>query len=127
MLRVELDVDLADGEPDLVHRSTLALRQELAALEVDLEPAAGAGTGPTPAGARSVEALALGSLVLAAAPPVIEQLGSFLREWVQRRQERSVTIKVSRGDRSVEATFGAGTEQADVLRLVRDVDALLTS
>ena len=93
-LRVELDTD-ADAGADVQDELTRALREELLDLDVDaVERPAGA----VPDGARGVDAVALGTLLVTLGQGALGIVASAIGRWVTRRGGRSVTLELD-GDR----------------------------
>jgi len=94
--RIELHVVLTDAELDdeAVAESSVLLREELADLDVDeVEPVA---AGDAPAGAKGVELVAIGALVvkLVRSHHVLGQVVEALRDWVARNASQSVRIEL---------------------------------
>lgn len=92
---LELAVDAGPGaDEDELERLARSLRAELLQLDVDaVEPAA---TGPVPEGARAVEALVAGALVVRLARNS-DALSSFVhavRGWLGANAERRVRIEL---------------------------------
>ena len=93
---IELQVVVTDAgqDPDAVAESAVQLRQELAELDVDaVEPATG---GEVPEGAKGVELVALGALVvkLIRSRHLIGQVVEVVRDWATRNAAQSVRIEL---------------------------------
>jgi hypothetical protein len=70
-------------DADEIHEATRSLREEILGADVDdMWP----GTaGPLPEGAKSAETIALGALVVALAPSVVQSLMGVLSSWLSRQ------------------------------------------
>jgi hypothetical protein len=92
---LELSVDTVPGtDPDELDQLARSLRNELLELDVDaVEPAA---TGPAPEGARAVEALMAGALIvrLARDSEALTSLVRTVRGWLGANAERRVRIEL---------------------------------
>jgi hypothetical protein len=92
---LELSVDAGAGvDDDELERLARSLRAELLELDVDsVEPAA---TGPAPDGARAVEALMIGALVvrLARDSEALSSLVHTVRGWLGAHADRRVRIEL---------------------------------
>ncbi|GIF62483.1 hypothetical protein Ais01nite_05180 [Asanoa ishikariensis] len=88
-LRIRVDV-AADVDDDLLARMAGDLRAEL--LELDVESVT-RPAGPPPSGSKAGEALAIGALLIAVAPSVVEGLMTVLASWLSR-QPADVTVKI---------------------------------
>ncbi len=95
-LRIELDAGKQAGpeERDEVAR---ALRRDLLELDVD---AVERPVRPAPDGARSGEAIVLGTLLVTLAPQLLTSACAVIEGWIKRRGERSVELELD-GDRIV--------------------------
>jgi hypothetical protein len=108
-------VPAGDGPDDdeAIAESALALGQELAELDVDeVQPVA---AGEAPEGAKGIELLALGGLLikLAQSAQVLRQVVDAVRDWVGRTGARSVKLTLD-GD-VLEVTGASG---ADMKKLI---------
>jgi hypothetical protein len=94
-VQLKLSVDAGPGgDADELERLLLALRTDLLDLDVDaVEPARG---GPAPDGTRSIEALAVGALIvrLARTPEAVGALARAVRAWLGPRPERRVRLEL---------------------------------
>jgi hypothetical protein len=57
---------------------------------------------------RSAEAAVAGAVVIAVLPALLPKLVELLNSWMALRKGRSVRVKVSRGDASIEVEFPPG-------------------
>jgi len=98
----------ADRDADELLELTHRLREEL--LELDVDSVAVAGEGKAPAGAKGVELLALGGLVLRFAldPELLRAVVGTTVAWLGRQDARSV--KLTLDDDTLEVT-GISSEQ----------------
>lgn len=99
-LTIHSDVEIDSNDLDLLTRS---LRREL--LDLDVERVDFLTAGEAPAGAKSGEALTLGTLVVSTMPVFVPKLIEFLHSWVTRAEDRKVKIKSQVGDRSIELEY----------------------
>lgn len=110
---LELSVDAgSDADDEELERLARSLRAELLELDVSaVEPAAG---GPAPPGARGVEALALGVLVvrLARTSDALASVARTVRAWLGPRSDRRVRIEL---DGDVLELTGASDEEREML------------
>jgi hypothetical protein len=72
-----------------------------------------------PSGAKSVEAVTLGALAITVLPAVLPRLIEFLQAWSLRSKDRTVKIKATAGDRSVDVEYPAGASEAIVKELIQ--------
>lgn len=107
--KLDLQVDLGAGaEAEEVAEATLQLRREL--LDLDVETVEPGRAGEPPPGARGVDFVALGSLVVTIADSgVLDPLLGALRSWLGRRPQRS--IKLQLGGDVLELTGMSSEEQ----------------
>jgi hypothetical protein len=77
----------AESVQDLTHN----LREAL--LDADVDDVRPAPAGPPPPGAKSAEAVALGSLVVTLAPTVLENLFGMVSAWLSR-QSADVQVEI---------------------------------
>ncbi len=92
---LELSVDLdPDADEDELDRLARSLRAEL--LELDVDAVERVAAGPAPDGARAVEAIALGSLVvrLARTSEGLASLVRTMRAWVGVHRDRRVRVEL---------------------------------
>jgi hypothetical protein len=108
-LSLQLDADLDSEE---VERLTSSLRSELLALDVD--DVARPSAGPAPAGAKAVDALALGALVvrLAARRELLAGVVGAVRTFLGARGGRTVKLAI---DGDVLEVTGVSSSQQDRL------------
>ena len=88
--------------------------QELGVEAVTLET-----TDTVPSGTKSVEAVTLGALAVTVLPQVLPRLIEFLQAWSLRRKDRTVKIKASVGDRSVDIEYPEGASELAVQALIQ--------
>ena len=101
-------VTLYSDDPFEVDRQARLLRSELLALDVDRVNFADPDELP-PSHAKGVDPATLSTIVVAlSSSPVLVQLGRFLRDWVNRANNRKIIVRD--GNRSLEIT---GTDPKD--------------
>ena len=107
------------ADADHIDRDARQLRSELRELglgSVELS------TEEAPAGTKSIDGLALGSLVMEVLPNAISPLIEFLKSWTLRRHGRTVKVKAVLQDRSVEMEFDPTTvSPTEVKSLVNSI------
>jgi hypothetical protein len=98
---LQLQVDSGNQlSPDELDRVTRRLRRDLSELDVEsVELSRGA---KVPKGAKSAEAVALGSLAVAVLPVAIPKVIEFLRDWLMRGENRTLKLKLQVGGNSAE-------------------------
>lgn len=123
--RLILNVDLGEeADEEELLEATLQLRAEL--MDLDVEKAEFLKKGEVPEGAKSAEAVTLGSLAVVTLPIVIPKLLEFLQSWTLRGENRKVTLKTQTGDRSIELEYMPSAMPADELqRLIQTMTAAL--
>ena len=101
VLPLQLQVDSGNQlSPDELDRVTRQLRRDISALDVEsVELSRGANV---PQGAKSAEAVALGSLAVAVLPVAIPKIIEFLRDWLMRGENRTLKLKLQVGGNSAE-------------------------
>ena len=99
--RLTIEVDAGgDALPEDVDALTRRLRSEIQ--DFGVEDVTLKTTTAVPAGTKSVEAVTVGALAITLLPQVLPRLIEFLQAWSLRGKDRTVKIKASVGDRSVD-------------------------
>jgi hypothetical protein len=62
------------------------------------------------------DALSLGALILAVAPGAVTVSIEFLKEWLLRKSDASIRVKLQRGDQLVELEYNAATTSVDEIK-----------
>jgi hypothetical protein len=108
-LRVELGADVDEQQLDAM---TTSLRRQL--LELDVETVERVAAGPAPEGAKAIETLALGALVvkLVARRETLAGVAGLIRSWLGSRPDRTARLRF--GEDEVELT-GLSPEQQERL------------
>jgi hypothetical protein len=104
-------VPRADVDADELAALGLGLRRRLLD-ETDVEDVRWVRAGAVPCGAKSVEAIEVGALVVSAAPAVWRGVLDVVQTWLRGRPVRSVKVELD--GRSIELT-GASPEQQRLL------------
>ncbi|MDZ7689573.1 MAG: hypothetical protein U5K69_00125 [Balneolaceae bacterium] len=86
-----VQVKTEDGDPDEIDRLTRQLLLELR--EEDVESAELAREDNLPPGAKSVEAVTLGAIVMAVLPNAIPKIIELVQSWIERGTGRNVVFK----------------------------------
>jgi hypothetical protein len=90
-------------EPEEIDELTRLLRAELQELDVQsVEPVHG---GAAPPGAKAMEFAAIGALIVTAAPRFLPKIIEVIQSWLTRGADKTVKVKASIGDRSVELEY----------------------
>jgi hypothetical protein len=92
---LELRVDLSlepDADAVELDDAALALREEL--LDLDVDAIERPASGPPPEGAKAVEAMIIGTLLVEAGKDVIAAVVQTIAGWVGARKGRSVTVQL---------------------------------
>ncbi len=110
-LRIDLGETASEEELDMSARQ---LRREL--LELGVEAVGPAEGTSVPEGARSVEALTLGTLAVTLLPTAVPKFIELLRDWLLRAKDRRVSIKVAVGPRSLDVEYNADAMSVADLR-----------
>ena len=117
---VSLVVSVGDrtANDEEIDRLTRRLRQQLIELDVNLvEMASG---GPVPAGAKAVDPVAVGTLVVTLLPAVVPKVLEFLHAWMLRDRGRTVKIRAASGDTSFDVEYTPGvTSEEDLKKLLQ--------
>ena len=100
LLEIDPSTEIGDDELD---QQTRRLRSEL--LELGASSAELPHGGAAPEGAKSAEAVTIGSLALVVLPTFLPKLIEYLQSWTQRAENRRVKIKTQVGDRSIELDY----------------------
>ena len=83
-------------------------------------------TDTVPSGTKSVEAVTLGALAVTILPQMLPRLIEFLQAWSLRSKDRTVKIKASVGDRSVDIEYPEGASEVAVQELIQKMTDTLT-
>jgi hypothetical protein len=122
---VELLVSLSDTPADSeeIDAETRQLRRRLAELDVDSVQLASGGA--VPAGAKSAEAVALGTLLVTLLPATLPKVLELLQSWMLRNTGRTIKIRASAGDKTVEVEYAPGsTSERELKDLVMSISGL---
>lgn len=103
---------------------TRRLRNEIQEFGVESVSLHTADTAPS--GTKSVEAVTLGALAVTILPQVLPRLIEFLQAYSLRSKDRTVKIKASVGDRSVDIEYPEGASEAAVQELIQKMTDTLT-
>jgi hypothetical protein len=113
-LQVDTQAEIAPDELDHLVRQ---LRRDIS--ELDVESVEPVSQGPVPAGAKSADALALGSLAVVLLPSLVPKLVDFLQNWLLRGENRNVKLKLQVAGNAVEVEYAPnGMSASDVQHLV---------
>lgn len=110
--RLRVQVDAQDAEPEEIAELTRNLRSEL--LELDVDAAELAAGGDAPPGTKSVDAIALGGLIvsLANASGLLASVVDAIKSWVSGHGPRSVKLEL---DGDVLEVSGISSRRQDQL------------
>jgi hypothetical protein len=125
-LNLTLFVDAGrDALPEDVDAITRRLRDEIE--DVGVESVRLQTERTAPSGTKSVEAVTLGALALTILPTALPRLIEFLQAWSLRSKDRTVKIKASVGDRSVDVEYPAGASETVVKELIEKMTDTLAA
>ena len=123
--RLTIEVDAGgDALPEDVDALTRRLRSEIQ--DFGVEDVTLKTTTAVPAGTKSVEAVTVGALAITLLPQVLPRLIEFLQAWSLRGKDRTVKIKASVGDRSVDIEYPEGASEVAVQELIQRMTDTLT-
>ncbi len=123
--RLTIEVDAGgDALPEDVDALTRRLRSEIQ--DFGVEDVTLKTTTAVPAGTKSVEAVTVGALAITLLPQVLPRLIEFLQAWSLRGKDRTVKIKASVGDRSVDIEYPEGASEVAVQELIQKMTDTLT-
>jgi hypothetical protein len=100
--------------PDELDDATRQLRSEL--LDMQVESIDLVGKQEVPAGAKSAEAITLGTMAMTVLPIFIPKIMEFLQSWVARNDGKTIKVKTQAGDRSIELEFSHKAISQDELK-----------
>ena len=108
----------ADSDDAELDRATEQLRRRL--LELDVEDAYRPGTGEVPEGARGVDAVTMGLIVVQLLPvlPALHDIVQAVRTWLNHNPQRTATLEID-GDR-IEVSGITQEEQRELIRIWTD-------
>jgi len=106
------------ADQDRLDQLTRQLRNEI--MEMDVESVELERGRVAPQGAKSVELIAIGRLLIDVVPGVLPSLIAFLKSWTSRDTDRKVKIKAQFGDRSLEVEYSPKDVSQDELALFAD-------
>lgn len=123
--RLTIEVDAGgDALPEDVDALTRRLRSEIQ--DFGVEDVTLKTTTAVPAGTKSVEAVTVGALAITLLPQVLPKFIEFLQAWSLRSKDRTVKIKASVGDRSVDIEYPEGASEVAVQELIQRMTDTLT-
>lgn len=98
--QIQLQVKTEDGDPDEVDQLTRQLLLELR--DEDVESAELLRESSHTPGAKSVEAVTLGAIIMAVLPKAVPKVIELLQSWIERGVGRRVIIKGEIRGRNIE-------------------------
>jgi hypothetical protein len=98
-----LHIDAQNIDTDKLIQLTGYLRSELQ--DMDIESVMDVRNQVVPPGAKVVDPLTVGALLIVVLPAVLPKVMEFIQSWTLRGEDRTVKIKARRGDRSVEVEY----------------------
>jgi hypothetical protein len=102
-----------DSDPVEVDDLTGQLRRRL--LELDVENVEPVRSSDIPAGAKSIDAAAIGALTVTMSPAVISAVIGLVKSWMTDRPVR--TAKLTIGGDSIELTHASSADQERLVRM----------
>src|SRR5207248_3136448 len=100
MLHIDAQADI---DAEKLSQLTGYLRAELE--DMDIESVTDVRNQAVPPGAKVVDPLSAGVLIVAVLPAVLPKVMEFLQAWTLRGEGQTMKIKAQRGDRSVEVEY----------------------
>jgi hypothetical protein len=100
--RLQLKGDQATT-PEELDLASRGLRSEL--LDLQVESVDWIASADVPVGAKSAEAITLGTMAITVLPIFIPKIIEFLQSWVARNDGKTIKVKSQAGDRSIELEF----------------------
>ena len=113
-----------DALAEDVDTLTRRLRSEIQ--DFGVEAVSLQSTDAVPSGTKSVEAVTIGALAVTILPQLLPRLIEFLQAWSLRTKDRTVKIKASVGDRSVDIEYPEGASEVAVQELIQKMTDTLT-
>ncbi|MFE9771752.1 hypothetical protein ACFYOV_08800 [Streptomyces sp. NPDC005931] len=98
-----------DSDQEELGRLTLRLRERL--LELDVDDVALDRSGHIPDGAKPVDAIALGALVVTMAPLALRSVLGLVQTWIENRPVRTVSISLGEDTLELEAVSSADQQR----------------
>jgi len=99
-IEFEIEVSAQDATEEDLDKLTRQLLGELR--EADVESAKLAKSGSAPQGTKSIDAVAIGSIVVTVAPKVLPVIFEMVQTWATRGQKRTVKFKGKLNGRVIE-------------------------
>jgi hypothetical protein len=120
----KVQMHLTGDDDEQVDRLTRQLRDELRDLDVRMLPPE-QPPGGVPDGAKALESIVWGVVVVEVALKSIPNLIDFAKEWTARGHKRQLKVTVENKDRKVTVEFAPGKQSNDEIKVL--VDKLLAS
>ncbi|MFJ5559770.1 hypothetical protein ACIQCD_20765 [Streptomyces sp. NPDC093250] len=98
-----------DSDQDELDELTLQLRERL--LELDVDDVQPNRSGAVPAGAKPVDAIAVGALAVTVAPIALRSVLDLVRTWIETRPVRTVSITLGEDSLDLEAVSSADQQR----------------
>ncbi|MET4656803.1 hypothetical protein ABID80_000495 [Streptomyces sp. PvP037] len=98
-----------DSDQEELDELTLRLRERL--LELDVDDVELNRSGDIPAGAKPVDAIAVGALVVTVAPIALRSVLDLVRTWIETRPVRTVSINLGEDSLELEAVSAADQQR----------------
>ncbi|MEU3100355.1 hypothetical protein [Streptomyces griseoflavus] len=98
-----------DSDQEELDALALQLRERL--LELDVDRVELNRSGDIPAGAKPADAIAVGALVVTAAPFVLRSAVDLVRTWIENRPVRTVSITLGEDSLEMEAVSSADQQR----------------
>lgn len=122
----KLVVTLFDEDDEQLDNTVRQLRQEL----VDLTSGSVeyySSNVIIPSGVKAIDPATLNALILSVSPIAITKLLEFLHNWMLRKEERVIKIKVQRQDgQSIEIEVPASTTQQELKTWIKTVETAIS-
>jgi hypothetical protein len=93
----------ADFDAEKLRQLTGYLRSELK--DMDLESVTDVRNQAVPPGAKVVDPLTLGAIIVVVLPEVLPKVLEYIQAWTLRHEGQTIKIKAQHGDRSVDVEY----------------------
>jgi len=113
-LKLELVVE--GGDTSEVDKLARELKMEIENL--DIEAVENVSAGPVPEGAKAMDWLVVGQMVVTLAPTVIPPLFELLRSWIERKPSTPVKIRIKVGKKTAQIEYDPIRTSAKDLELL---------
>jgi hypothetical protein len=109
-------LEIVSDDDDAIAQATQQLRTNLMNLDgIEAVERPSPSTGEDLGGAKG-DALTLGALILAVAPGAVSATIDTLKEWLVRKSDETIRLKLQRGEQLVELEYNPATTSVDEIK-----------